>query len=153
MARSHNRKSVLMGGLIYLLDTNILSEPIKKRPNQDVIDSLERNQGQWATCSIVWRELHYGWKRLAESKKKKEIGRYLDQLGKSSLAILPFDRYAAEWLGAEKGRLEKAGMTPSYVDSEIAAIASTQKLTLVTRNLSDFYGFKGLRLENWFQSV
>lgn len=139
-----------MGGVIYLLDTNILSEPIKKRPNQNVMTALERYQGQWATSSIVWRELYYGWKRLPDSKRKREVGRYMEHLGNSSLEILPFDRHAAEWLGAERGRLEKAGLTPSYVDSEIAAIAITQKLTLVTRNLADFKSFSGLQLDNWF---
>ncbi|MEA1934150.1 MAG: type II toxin-antitoxin system VapC family toxin [Thermodesulfobacteriota bacterium] len=139
-----------MGGVIYLLDTNILSEPIKKRPNQNVMTALERYQGQWATSSIVWRELYYGWKRLPNSKRKREVGRYMEHLGNSSLEILPFDRRAAEWLGVERGRLEKAGLTPSYVDSEIAAIAITQKLTLVTRNLADFKSFSGLQLDNWF---
>ncbi len=142
-----------MGGLIYLLDTNILSEPIKKKPNLNVINNLKQCQGQWATSSIVWREMHYGWKRLVDSKKKEEIGLYLERLGSSSLEILPFDRYAAEWLAAEKARLEKAGLTPSYVDSEIAAIALTRKLTLVTRNVDDFKNFAGLQVENWFLSA
>ena len=142
-----------MGRIIYLLDTNILSEPIKKRPSHYVMGALERHRGQWATCSIVWRELHYGLKRLSASKKKREIGSYLDQLKNSNLRILPFDSYAAEWLGQERARLEKAGLTPSYVDSEIAAIAVTRELTLVTRNLEDYKHFAGLQLENWFEEV
>ena len=139
-----------MGKVIYLLDTNIISEPIKKQPSSNVMNALERHQGLWATSSIVWRELYYGWKRLPDSKKKKEVGLYIERLGSSSLEILPFDRNAAEWLGQERGRLEKAGLTPSYVDSEIAAIAVTRKLTLVTRNLEDFKNFAELQLENWF---
>ena len=139
-----------MGRIKYLLDTNILSEPIKKVPSPNVVHNLEQFQGEWATCSIVWRELHYGWKRLPDSKKKEEIGQFIDRLGSSNLEIFPFDRHAAEWLGAEKGRLEKAGLTPSYVDSEIAAVAITRKLTLVTRNTGDFKNFTKLHVENWF---
>ncbi len=140
-----------MGQIKFLLDTNILSEPIKKKPNPALLHNLEKYQGQWATSSIVWRELHFGWQRLPDSRRKEEIGQYLYRLGRSSLEIYPFDRQAAEWLGAEKGRLEKSGLTPSYVDSEIAAIAVTQRLTLVTRKTGDFKNFTELQIEDWFK--
>ncbi len=68
----------------------------------------------------------------------------------SGLLVLPFDREAADWLGCERARLETAGNTPPYADAEIAAIAVTQKLVLVTRNTRDFRLFEGLSLENWF---
>jgi tRNA(fMet)-specific endonuclease VapC len=46
--------------------------------------------------------------------------------------------------------LRQAGRPPSYPDSQIAAIAAVNDLVLVTRNVDDFEGFTGLRLENWF---
>jgi tRNA(fMet)-specific endonuclease VapC len=48
--------------------------------------------------------------------------------------------------------LTAQGRTPSYVDGQIAAIAKTNDLTLVTRNTSDFVHFADLRVENWFAS-
>ncbi len=40
------------------------------------------------------------------------------------------------------------GKTPAFVDGQIAAIAYTNQLILVTNNVSDF---QGLQIENWFQ--
>ena len=140
-----------MGRVKYLLDTNVLSEPTKKNPNSNLMNKLELYQGQWGTCSVVWRELYYGLHKISSSVKKDEISSYLQQLESSDLQVIPFDRAAAKWLGTEQARLEKIGKTPAYVDSEIASIAVTQGLTLVTRNTKDFEVFDQLQVENWFR--
>ncbi len=64
--------------------------------------------------------------------------------------MLPFDRAAAEWMGVERARLLKAGVAPAYRDAQIAAVAATRKLVVVTRNVADFRAFRGLRVQNWF---
>lgn len=139
-----------MGGLKYLLDTNVLSEPVKAVPNASVLDHLQRHRDTWCTCAIVWRELRYGWARLPDSNKKNRIGSFLLDQARSGLIVLRFDREAADWLGSERARLDAKGTTPAYADAEIAAIAVTRGLTLVTRNTRDFRYFDGLDLENWF---
>jgi tRNA(fMet)-specific endonuclease VapC len=134
----------------YLLDTNVFSEPVKSNPNPLVMERLQRHRDAYCTCAIVWRELRYGWARMPESRKKERIGGYLTNQQHSGLLVLPFDREAADWLGRERARLETAGNTPPYADAEIAAIAVTQKLILVTRNIRDFRLFEELSQENWF---
>jgi predicted nucleic acid-binding protein len=52
--------------------------------------------------------------------------------------------------GEQRARLEARGQKPSFADGQIAAIAATQGLVLVTRNTSDFEPFDGLELLNWF---
>ena len=52
------------------------------------------------------------------------------------------DGEAALWHAEERARLTAQGRTPSYVDGQIAAIAKTNDLTLVTRNTSDFVRFR-----------
>ena len=47
--------------------------------------------------------------------------------------------------------LVKKGLTPAFADGQIAAIASTNNLILVTRNTSDFINFSDLLMENWFE--
>ena len=66
--------------------------------------------------------------------------------------VLPYDNAAAEWHARERARLEKRGERPSFVDGQIAAIAVTQSLVLVTRNVRDFDRFEDLELENWFEA-
>ncbi|MEK8020697.1 MAG: PIN domain-containing protein [Candidatus Parabeggiatoa sp.] len=47
--------------LLFLLDTNILSEPIRPKPNQNVLDRLDEHQDEIATATIVWHELLFGF--------------------------------------------------------------------------------------------
>lgn len=68
----------------------------------------------------------------------------------NGLIILPYDQAAAHWYVIERARLQRQGLTFAYADGEIAAIAVTQKLTLVTRNTQNFQNFQNLVLQNWF---
>ena len=69
----------------------------------------------------------------------------------SVITILPFDQRAAEWHASERARLGGIGLTPPFVDSQIAAVAFVNDLTLVTANTADFSNFDGLRVEDWTQ--
>ncbi len=65
------------------------------------------------------------------------------------MAVLPYDQMAAEWHAAERARLGAVGLTPPFVDGQIAAVAHVNDLTLVTANTRDFAHFEGLRIEDW----
>lgn len=135
----------------YLLDTNVLSEPIRPRPNAALMRRLDAHQERIATASIVIHELTYGLERLPPSRKRRCVEIYLDELLGSSLRVIPYDTEAAQWHARERARLERAGLTPSYRDAEIAAIARTRNLVLVTANVADFQHISGLEIENWMQ--
>jgi len=135
--------------LHYLLDTNVVSEPIKSRPLDRVLRALEEHDGKLATCSVVWHELRCGAARLPAGKKRQAIEAYLEEAVRRALPILPYDEQAAEWHAAERGRLERRGRPPAAADGQIAAIASVHGLVVVTANTRDFQGFRGLRVESW----
>lgn len=140
-----------MGQLTYLLDSNILSEPAKLKPNESVMQQLEKHDGNYATAAIVWHEMVYGCELLIESKRKIELKSYLAMLLRGGLIILPFDQDAADCYAKERARLQLNGLTCAYADGEIASIAVSQNLILVTRNTNDFKNFQGLTLQNWFE--
>jgi len=133
----------------YLLDTNVLSEPIKSHPDARTLECIAEHDGKLATCSVVWHELCFGVARLAASKKRAAIEAYLDEAVRSILPILPYDQEAAAWHAQERARLSKRGRPPSAADGQIAAIASVNDLILVTANVKDFRRFKGLAVEDW----
>lgn len=140
-----------MGGVKYLLDTNILSEPLATRPNPLVEARLQRFADAVATSAVTWQEMLFGMYRLPPSRRRRQIEEYLRNRVEGIIPILAFDALAAEWLAAERARLLARGLPRAYYDSQIAAIAAVNGLALVTRNVDDFAGFEGLRVENWFE--
>ncbi len=132
----------------YLLDTNVLSEPIKSHPDERTLESLSEHDGELATCSVVWHELCFGAARLTASKKRIAIEAYLEEAVRTILPILPYDQEAATWHARERARLSKRGRPPSAADGQIAAIASVNDLIVVTANAEDFRRFKDLVAED-----
>lgn len=136
--------------LKFLLDTNILSEAKRPQPNSNVMDKLELNQGQVATATVVIHELFYGCFRLPQSKKRQDLEDYLKNVILANLPLLDYDLKSAQYHASERARLSQIGKTPAFVDGQIASIAFTNNLVLVTNNVEDFQDFKGLTLDNWF---
>lgn len=135
----------------YLLDTNVLSEPLRPRPDAGVLARLQRHATELATAAPVWHELCFGCWRLAGGARRDAIERYLREVVGEGLEILPYSEDVAEWHAVERARLVRAGLTPGFVDGQIAATAAVGGLVLVTRNVRDFAGFHGLKVENWFR--
>ena len=139
-----------MARLSYLLDSNILSEPSRPRPDDQVRSRLEAHRHEVCTAAPIVHEMHYGLVRMPEGARKQHLIRYLDQVLHRPLTILPYDRDAALWHAGERARLASRGRTPPFVDGQIAAIAKVNDLILVTRNTGDFTQFAGLQVRNWF---
>lgn len=136
-------------GFRYLLDTNVLSEPVRKRPDPKVMSRLQTLSEQSATCATVWHELRFGCQRLPLSRKRSGLEDYLQSLERSQLPILPYDRCAADIHARFRAELETQGLGASHADGEIAAIALSNDLILVTANTRHFEVFPGLEVEDW----
>ena len=135
--------------LEFLLDTTTISASIAKVPNRRVVKKLEQIGHSCAIGAPAWHELVYGCSRLPAGKRRKALEEYLHGVIARSFPILPYDDVAAETHGRERARLEGLGKTPPFVDGQIAAIAHSQGLTLVTANIDDFRHFDGLELVDW----
>lgn len=135
--------------LRYLLDTNVISAPLRPQPDVRVLAHLRQHQDVIAIAAVVWHELVYGAARLPPSARRTGIESYLHQVVAPSLSMLPYDERAAEWHAHERARLVQLGRTPPFVDGQIAAIAQTNQLILVTFNSADYADFSGLVVEDW----
>ena len=135
--------------LRYLLDTSIVSSPVSKTPNQEILKRLDKHAHECAIAAPVWHELTYGCRRLPRSKRRLALGVYLHDVVQASFPILPYDEVAAKWHGVERARLDIAGQPVPYVDGQIAGIAHANGLILVTVNTKDFERFLELKVENW----
>lgn len=134
----------------YLLDTNILSEPVRKSPNPTVVGRIQEAADGIAIAATTWHELFFGVLRMAESQKRTALEQYLNMI-RTEIPILPYDTRAASWFAQERARLSSKELLPSYPDGQIAAVAAANNLILVTRNLADFAKFSNLKVENWFE--
>jgi tRNA(fMet)-specific endonuclease VapC len=133
----------------YLLDTNIVSSPVAKIPNPEILSRLEQHGHECAIAAPVWHELQYGCRRLPRGKRRTALETYLHDVVQVSFPILPYDEVAAAWHGHERARLEKLGRPAPFVDGQIAAVAHVNGLVLVTVNTKDFARFRELEVENW----
>lgn len=135
--------------LTFLLDTNIISEPLRPVPDQQILQRLQQHRTEIAIAAVVWHELWFGCYRLPASAKRTAIERYLNQIIAVTMPILPYDQQAAEWHAAERARLTRVGKTPPFADGQIIAIAKSNNLILVTANLADYTAFQGVQVEDW----
>lgn len=135
--------------LKYLLDTNIVSETTRAKPNENILKRFKRHKDEIAIPAIGWHELWYGVNRLEPSRKRTILEEFLNDLLATSIPILPYDDRAAEWHAAERARLSRLGKTPAFADGQIAAIAYVNDLILVTLNVSDYASFNDLQVESW----
>jgi tRNA(fMet)-specific endonuclease VapC len=133
----------------FLLDTNVLSEPMKRTPNPGVLSQLATHSAAIALAAPTWHEMLRGALRLPRGKKRRAILDYLENRVFKAIPILPYDHFAARWHAEQRALLETVGVTPPYVDGQIAAVAAVNGLGLVTGNTRDFTVFQDLEVADW----
>lgn len=133
----------------FLLDTSTISEPMKKAPDEALVAMIGAHAHESALAAPVWHELWYGCRLLPAGKRRTALEAYLREVVSASFPILPYDATAAAWHAEERARLDGEGAPAPFVDGQIAAIAKSNDLILVTVNVRDFRRFHGLKIENW----
>jgi predicted nucleic acid-binding protein len=132
---------------MYLFDTDVLSNVVKKAPSAVLLARLTDLPGDMQfTTAINAAEIYYG---AARSEHREEILKAFEEKVFPGLTILPFDAGSAKVYGALKASLERKGTVRSEPDLRIAAIAIQRRLTLVTGNVRHFEAIPGLRVEDW----
>lgn len=137
--------------MTYLLDTCVLSEYVKKKPNQLVIDWLDtQNEADLFISILSLGKLKKGMFKLetAQPGKFSRLNRWISTLEtRFDARILSLDRAVMDWWAKRCGESEASGKNLPLMDSLIAATAATHSLTVVTRNVKD-YSFAGVPLFN-----
>ena len=124
-----------------LLDTNVVSEPLKLNADPTVvawIDAQVIETLYLSTISVT--ELRYGIAVLPDGKRKQGLRTSLDELVLPLFEsrILPFDMEAAEICAELRARMRASGQGIGTADSYIAAIAAAKGLTVATRDTQPF---------------
>lgn len=119
----------------YLLDTNIVSEGSKEKPNERVLEWMyTADTGSLWLSVVTLFEVRSGAERLTPSRKKQELERWIENELKGEFhgRILGIDGAVAEEAGRISGQLRRKGQHPSFTDVLIAATARVHDMTLAT---------------------
>ena len=128
---------------MFLLDTNVVSELMKDRPEPTVLAwlDLQLTERLFVT-SITEAEVRSGIAMLPEGQRKSSLAGSAERVFSKFFGdrVLPFDsdsaqEYAKIWVSRRS-----AGRPISQSDCQIAAIARHRGARVVTRNVSDFQG-------------
>ena len=124
-----------------ILDTNIISEMMKKSPNLNVISWMDKQDAtQLYITSVSIAEIAYGINVLPEGNRRPllEDSFYKALEAAFKHRVLSFDEAAAHLYGKMMGHRKLLGRPLSMPDGQIAAIALMNNFSIATRNIKDF---------------
>jgi len=134
---------------MYLVDTDILSELVKKRPSSAVVGRLDAVPSETLfTSSITVMELRSGAMRRAP-----DGGLWVKIQEKILSRVRPLDFSYKEAViaGDILTGLYASGQPIGAEDVMIAAVAMSNGLVIVSGNTKHFSRISGLKVENWFK--
>jgi toxin FitB len=138
----------------FLLDTNVLSEWVKPRPDPKVVAWLEAADEDRLYLSVATLgEIRRGIELLKPGKRREQLDVWLlaDLRDRFEGRILAIDERVAEAWGRIMARAQRQGIGLSAMDPFFAATAEVHRLTLVTRNIRDFTALGVRLLSPWDQ--
>ncbi len=134
----------------FLLDSNVLSEWTKPRPDAGVVAWLaEADEDRVFLSVITVAELRHGIERLPAGARHDRLDTWLTEQvpQRFEQRLLAVDAETANLWGRVMAQGHAAGRPPGTMDAFIAATVLRHDMTLVTRNVSDFDAL-GVRLVN-----
>jgi predicted nucleic acid-binding protein len=135
----------------YLLDTNVISEPERKHPDQNVLEWLDGvDYHNVYLSALTVGEIKKGVAKLALGKRKAHIQNWLEDVRKHFAGrVLPMTENTFVVWGQMFGDLEKRGIVRPILDSFFEATAIEHGLILVTRNVRNFKDSSVTILNPW----
>jgi toxin FitB len=134
-----------MAQTIFLADTNVVSELVKKTPDGNVMQWLQSVQFM-SISAITIEEAHFG---LAWRPNTRKLSLF-NAIVQSLHAVYPITESIAQRAGMLRGQFQAQGTIRSAPDMLIAATAQEHLLIIATRNVRDFMGC-GVQVVNPFE--
>ena len=124
-----------------ILDTNVVSEVMRERPDPRVFAWLEScDPVSLFTTAITEAEVRFGIVRLPSGLRQRKMLEEAEEIFRTDLGgrVLAFDRAAAAAFAEIAARRQKTGTRIHFADGQIAAITLVQGARLATRNVKHF---------------
>ena len=132
---------------MYIFDTDIYTNVMKKVPSEKLLNRLKKlpRRDQFTT-TITIGEVYYG---IMKSSNRARLLKVFENVLLPRATILPFGFSAAKKYGDIRSFLEQQGTPLAHADLQIASIALSMKMTIITGNLKHFQRIPQLTAENW----
>jgi len=121
----------------FLLDTNIISELVKPKPEANVTEWVEDTDESLLYLSVLTLgEIRRGIAALPQSRRRATLEAWLDKDLRARFddRILEIDQEVADRWGMLTAAARKRGIVLPVIDGLLAATALEHNLTLVTRD-------------------
>lgn len=136
----------------FLLDTNCVSELVRKRPEPRVIEWMDAVDERLLYLSVLTLgEIRKGVAALPQNSRRSQLETWLevDLHARFSGRILSIDAPIADRWGLLTAEAKRKGRQISSVDGLLAATAMHHNLTIVSRNIDDFTSTPAIVLNPW----
>jgi predicted nucleic acid-binding protein len=121
------------------LDTNVISEPIRPRPDPIALKWLARHESEARLSTVAIAEIAAGIGRINLQDRAKKLEGFLSHLcAQFATRLHDFDLESAKIYGTIMGNAHRNGRTASAPDGMIAAITLRHGAIIATRNVKDF---------------
>jgi hypothetical protein len=136
---------------VIVLDTNVISEPLKSMPEPKVVAWLDDQAAETLFITAISRaELRFGVLKLPDGKRKSALAERVERvLGLFKDRTLDFDIAASDKLAEIAARCEKTGKRAIAPDAYIAACAAARGFAVATRNVGHFEPTGVLVINPW----
>jgi len=137
---------------VIILDTNVISEFMRKAPDPNVVAWSQRQRArELVVTSISVAEIGRGIARLPSGKRRTGLAERFEgfMVAVFDGRVLSFDEGAARLYGPLAAHREQAGRHADGVDLMIASIACQHKASIATRNTGDFEGCGIVLINPW----
>lgn len=123
-----------------ILDTNVLSEPTRPAPSEQVLRWFDHHSAELYVTSVSQAEMYYGFALLPVGKRRNALFEQARRMFHIDFAgrVLTFDGAAAENFADIAASRRKAGLDIKVFDAQIASIARAHGAPVATRDVGDF---------------
>lgn len=136
----------------FLLDTCVLSETVRPRPEPGVLKWLDsQDEARLFVSVLTLGEIHKGIGKLEDGPRKSQLAEWVDQalLPRFGRRVLPIDAAVASAWGRMTGQSERGGTPLPVIDGLLGATARVHDLAVVTRNVKHFEGLGISVIDPW----
>lgn len=136
----------------YLLDTNVVSELVKPRPDARVVAWIRGSDEADLHLSVLtFAEIRFGIEKLPRSARRERLRGWMETelVDRFEERILGIERGIAELWGVIMARAAAMSLRLPVMDTLLAATAEYHGMTMVTRNVRDFARADVATLDPW----